>query len=190
MESSQKNLFISVDVETAGPSPSEYSLLSIGACMVFDPSIRFYVELQPVSDAYTSEAMQITGMDLAKLKVDGLPPHQAMEKFADWIASNIPAGEEPVFVAFNAPFDWMFITVYFHRHLGHNPFGHKALDIKAYYMGMDNTAWNRTSFEIVSQQYGFNGGLPHNALGDAVIQANIFRAMLAKQEEREERNAP
>ena len=64
MEASQEPLFISVDVETSGPSPSEHSLLSIGACLVFAPEQRFYVELQPVSDAYTSEARETTGTTL------------------------------------------------------------------------------------------------------------------------------
>ena len=30
----QREIFVSVDVETAGPIPGEYSLLSIGACDV------------------------------------------------------------------------------------------------------------------------------------------------------------
>jgi DNA polymerase III epsilon subunit-like protein len=111
-----------------------------------------------------------------------------MQQFADWVSANVAANETPVFVAFNAPFDWMFIAFYFSRHLGRNPFGHKALDVKAYYMGQHNTSWQRTNFENVSRHFGMDGKLPHNALGDAVIQADIFRAMLAEQEQRPERN--
>ena len=33
---SKREIFISVDVETAGPIPGEFSLLSIGACDVDD----------------------------------------------------------------------------------------------------------------------------------------------------------
>lgn len=184
MDSTHKEVYISVDVETAGPSPSEYSLLSIGACLVFDSSKQFYVELQPVGDAYTDEARETAGLDLAALKEHGLPPQQAMQRFADWVGQVIPNGDAPVFVAFNAPFDWMFITFYFHRYLGRNPFGHKALDIKAYYMGQNKTSWDQTGFNKVSHHYGFNVSLPHNSLGDALIQAEVFRAMLTQQAER------
>jgi hypothetical protein len=39
--SSKREIFISVDVETAGPIPGEFSLLSIGACDVDDESRSF-----------------------------------------------------------------------------------------------------------------------------------------------------
>jgi ribonuclease T len=32
-----KEIFISVDIESSGPIPGEYSLLSIGACLLSDP---------------------------------------------------------------------------------------------------------------------------------------------------------
>ena len=33
-----REVFLSVDVETAGPIPGEYSLLTIGACNIEDPT--------------------------------------------------------------------------------------------------------------------------------------------------------
>lgn len=69
-----------------------------------------------------------------------------MLKFSQWISRVVPEGSQPVFTAFNAPFDWMFINDYFHRYLGYNPFGHKALDIKAFYMGLRKTNWLKTSY--------------------------------------------
>lgn len=40
-------LYVSVDVETSGPVPGIYSLLSIGACVVSEPAQSIYLELQP-----------------------------------------------------------------------------------------------------------------------------------------------
>jgi len=37
-------LYVSVDVETSGPIPGEYSLLSIGACLVDQPATSIYLE--------------------------------------------------------------------------------------------------------------------------------------------------
>ena len=51
---SASELLISVDVETAGPNPSQYSLLSIGACLVDEPDQKFYIELTPVGTLITA----------------------------------------------------------------------------------------------------------------------------------------
>jgi len=40
-------VLICVDVETAGPFPARYAMLSIGACLVMDIGETFYVELKP-----------------------------------------------------------------------------------------------------------------------------------------------
>jgi len=170
--------YISVDVETAGPNPGEYALLSIGACVAFAPSKTFYVELQPDKDAFLPQALAISGLEMAELTRSGLLPKEAMQQFENWLSSITPRDEKPVFVAFNAPFDWMFVADYFHRYLGHNPFGYKALDIKALYMGLKGIAWAETGFEKVMQHYGINHPLTHNALQDAIDQAVVFRKML------------
>jgi DNA polymerase III epsilon subunit-like protein len=182
MRSRVDETYISVDVETAGPSPGEYSLLSIGACVALEPTKTFYVELQPVTDAFTPEALQIGGLDLEELRVRGLPPEQAMSRFSDWISQSTLADQEPVFVALNAPFDWMFVADYFHRFLGENPFGHKAIDIKALYMGTNGTDWGETSFRHIAKHYQLEQrSLTHNALEDALAQAALFRSVLGEQ---------
>ncbi len=172
---------ISVDVETSGPNPGEYSLLSIGACMAFEPAQTFSVELQPVTDASTPEAMAVGGLDLERLRADGLPPEQAMSQFADWISQHTPDEQTPVFVAFNAPFDWMFVADYFHRFLGHNPFGHKALDIKALFMGASGSRWDATRYRDIAAHYRVaQRALTHDALEDALAQAALFRSVLGE----------
>lgn len=182
MHSQNNETYISVDVETAGPNPSQYSLLSIGACLVFDPAQRFYVELQPINDAATSEALQISMLNMDALKSRGQPPVEAMKRFTAWVAEVTPADGQAVFVAFNAPFDWMFVADYFHRFLGQNPFGHKALDMKAFFIGLHSIQWSETGFDEITKHYQIDQRLNHNALEDAILQANLFRKMLAEQD--------
>ena len=55
--------FICVDVETAGPIPGEYAMLSIGACLVFDIVQTFYRELIPDRDGFQPEALAVSGLD-------------------------------------------------------------------------------------------------------------------------------
>jgi DNA polymerase III epsilon subunit-like protein len=168
---------ISVDVETAGPHPTGYSMLSIGACPVADPAEGFYVELKPVNDAITTEALSIGGLTLEHLEATGVDPAAAMERFADWVAGVVPEGDVPVFVGFNAAFDWMFVCDYFERFLGRNPFGHSAIDIKSYYLGMAGGTWAETSMRFLSPRYLDGRPLSHNALGDAQDQAVLFAAI-------------
>lgn len=175
-----REIYISVDVETAGPHPARYALLSIGACLVDAPEQTFYVELQPVSEEADARALAVSGLSLAELAERGVPPGDALVQFEAWVASHAAEGTRPVFVAFNAPFDWMFVQDYFHRFLGRNPFGHSALDVKAFYMGMTGVTWGETALARVAARYGQAGGLSHNALEDAQAQARLFAAMLAE----------
>ncbi|MBE0698294.1 MAG: 3'-5' exonuclease [Anaerolineaceae bacterium] len=170
--------YISVDVETAGPIPAQYAMLSIGACLVENPSTTFYVELQPDRVEFVPAALAISGLDLDALREHGTLPQAALQAFADWVKQVVPQGSRAVFVALNAPFDWMFVNDYFQRYLGHNPFGHSALDIKAYYMGATGVAWSETSLQHIAAHLHQEKELEHNALHDAQDQAAIFREIL------------
>lgn len=170
---------ISVDVETAGPIPRRYSMLSIGACLVDDPGREFYVELKPELPAFKEDAVAISGLSFEQLEKSGAEPREAMLAFDAWLSAEVPAGSRPVFVAFNAVFDWMFIDDYFHRLLGRNPFGHTAVDIKAYALGVLGGTWGQTSMRYLSPRFLGGRKLAHNALGDAHDQAELYRAIRA-----------
>ncbi len=169
--------YVSVDIETAGPNPGDYALLSIGACLVDEPGRTFAVELQPTSTRSTPEALRVTGLSLERLAREGIPPAEAMLRFESWLQAVVPEGHAPVFVGFNAAFDWMFVADYFHRFLGRNPFGHTAVDIKAYFMGMTGAAWSETTKAALATRYPDRPALTHNALQDALDQAALFRRL-------------
>ena len=178
MPAKHNETYISVDVETAGPNPGQYAMLSIGACTVTEPVETFYVEIQPDQEAFSLEAIQVSGLSMDELRKNGVPPEQAMRQFADWVIKITPPNYRPIFVAFNAPFDWMFVNDYFHRYLGQNPFGHSALDMKAFFMGARGVTWGDTGFEKVTKYYKIDRPLTHNALQDALDQAEVFKKML------------
>jgi hypothetical protein len=114
------------------------------------------------------------------LSREGLTPVDAMRQFEDWVQLVTPKGNVPVFVAFNAVFDWMFVDDYFQRFLQRNPFGHAALDIKSFYLGHAGGAWGGTSMRFLSPLYLGGVHLSHNALGDARDQAMLFRSIKAE----------
>lgn len=172
--------FVSVDVETAGPTPGDYAMVSIGACLVDEPERGFYVELKPDRDAVVESALAVSGLEMADLRANGTEPRQAMEEFAQWIRDVVPPQtHRAVFVGFNAVFDWMFVNEYFVRYGIENPFGHGGLDIKSYYVGMMGSTWEQTSMSHLSPKYLAGRPLSHNALGDARDQAELFRAISA-----------
>jgi len=172
-------IYFSVDIEASGPIPGEYSMLSLGACRVDSPETRFYVELQPISQSFLPEALKVSGFSLDELARTGQEPRQAMRSFSDWL-TGAGANGTPIFVGFNASFDWAFVNWYFHKFIGTNPFGFGALDIKAYYMGLIGCLWDETRSSKLPRVLDPENPQqePHNALSDAVRQAHVFRRML------------
>ena len=82
----------------------------------------FYVELQPINDNFVPEAMAVCGMDLERAEEDrpASPRRRCGSSPSGWPrrpASGRCSSRYPV------AFDWMFVAWYFHKFLGHNPFG-------------------------------------------------------------------
>ena len=177
--SGTREMLISVDVETSGPSPGTSSLLAIGACLVDDPSQSFYRELQPIPGrGWDADAARVHRLDRDELERHGLAPPTAMAEFAAWIDSQ-RGDARAIFVGFNAPFDWMFVADYYWRFLGRNPFGHAALDLKSLYMGRDGVStWAATSKSVVADRYPVDEAHTHQALDDARMQAARARRLL------------
>jgi ribonuclease T len=172
-----QEVYISVDVEAAGPVPGTYSLLSIGACVVGNTAENFYVEIQPINDAYVPAAMEVAGKPLSELKRTGHPPEESMHSLREWV-EKVSSNATPVFVGFNAAFDWSFVNWYFNTYLGDNPFGIGGIDIKSYYMGLSGCAWGDTRSSRIPAEYKGYSHHTHNALDDAVEQAEMFELMI------------
>jgi len=174
---SRKEIYISVDIEASGPIPGEFSMLSFGACVVGNTHNTLYAELKPLNDNFDIRALEVGGLSMPDLKAKGERPAEAMGRFEKWI-EEMCGDDRPVFVAFNATFDWSFTHWYFMKFLGRDPFGISGLDIKAYYMGMKKAEWGETAKKQVRVQFPSKQKHTHNALDDAIEQAEIFEGML------------
>ena len=85
---------------------------------------------------------------------------------------------KPVFVAYPAGFDFLFIYWYLMRFVGESPFSHSALDMKSYAMAMLKTGYRDSTKRNMPNAW-FDK-LPHNhvALDDAIEQGALFCNML------------
>lgn len=173
-------LYISVDIEAAGPIPGVYSMVALGACVIAHPRDSFYLELQPINADFVPSALRVSGLSLDRLRETGTPPGDAMRSFAQWIAE-MSKKQVPVFVGFNAAFDWSFVNWYFHRYHRSNPFGVSGIDIKSYYMGKRGCSWDDTKWSKIKEQLQpLEYDQTHNALEDAIAQAELFARIALK----------
>jgi len=123
-----------VDVESDGPIPGDYSMISFGAVVVDEHLDKtFYGRLKPVSENFIPEALAVSGHSREEtLQFDD--PKQVMTDFKIWIAQNCQ--DRPIFISDNNGFDWMFICWYFHHFIGANPFGHSSQNLGSLYKGL------------------------------------------------------
>jgi DNA polymerase III epsilon subunit-like protein len=180
----EREVLISVDVETSGPTPSSGSLIAIGACLVDRPELTFYRELRPQPgipwDHGTETAHVLTQR---YLDVQGDEPADAIRKFTEWIET-VSDGRNPVMVGVNVSFDWMFIADYLQRYVGDNPFGIAPLDLKSLFMGRYGIRrWSDTKKQNMLEHVTVDLPHTHNALDDALMQAQICAQLLERSPE-------
>jgi hypothetical protein len=180
------DVYFSADVETDGPIPGPFSMLSFALVYAgrfdgerfqrpesFDQT--FYKELRPISDQYQPEALQVNGLDRDRLRREGSAPEIVMAAASKWVVE--VAGEgSPVLVAYPLSFDWTWLYWYFIQYSSEgSPFSHsRCFDLKTAFA---------VKAEIPIAQAGRKQLLPklqsihrhtHHALDDAKEQAEIF----------------
>lgn len=180
------DVYFSADVETDGPIPGPYSMLSFGLVVAgtfdgnaFTPlglqSPQYYAELKPISDSFQPEAMKVNGLDRNRLVREGRSPEVVMTEATAWILE-VAKGGTPVLVAYPLGFDWLWLYWYFVRFGSKgSPFGHsRCYDVKtAFAVKARRTVSRAGRAEIPSALCGPTKHT-HNALDDAREQGEIF----------------
>jgi len=185
------DLYISADVETDGPIPGPYSLLSIGLCVAgeydghefrrHDPaSETFYAELRPISKDWQPDAMAVNGLDRGALLRKGSDPHDAMQSASQWVRQ-VASDHRAVLVAYPVAFDWAFLYWYFVRFAQRgSPFGFSScLDIRTLYQASAHTVHDLSGKEHMPAELLPDRPHTHNALDDAIEQAELFSNVFA-----------
>jgi len=184
-EPAQTEIYISADIETDGPVPGTFSMLSFGLAAVatFDGEVvsrldarahARYWELIPISDRFDAEALAVNGLDRDRLIATGQSPQDAMRSAALWI-ERIAHGRTPVLVAYPVAFDWMFLHWYFESFADSSPFGHgSCVDIRSLYMGASGVPFSQSSKKSMPSKLQPRTAHTHHALEDAIEQGQLF----------------
>ncbi|MGH9414071.1 MAG: 3'-5' exonuclease [Terriglobales bacterium] len=177
--------YFSADVETDGPIPGEYSMLSFALVYAgsFDGAVfrkaenwncQFSSDLRPISPNFQVEALRVNGIDRGAL-IDSAPEAApVMCESASWVRQ--VAGERtPVLVAYPLSFDWSWLYWYYMKFAGTSPFAHsRCFDLKtavALRQGIPIAAAGRQNLPLRFRPQMEHS---HRALEDAKEQAEIF----------------
>lgn len=178
--------YFSADVETDGPIPGPYSMLSFALVHAgsfdgneysrprrFDKT--FYVELKPISERFEPEALAVNGLDRVRLAREGADPRHALSDAAAWVR-RIAAGRRPILVAYPLSFDWTWMYWYFVNFSDSgSPFNHSGcFDLKTAYAVKAGVPIARASRDQMSHDLISDRPHTHNALDDAIQQAELF----------------
>jgi len=188
---SREDVYFSLDIEADGPIPGVYSMLSLGVCLAgrfdgrrFAPADHseptFYVELRPISERVDPAALEVARLDRAALARSGMDPAAAMRELCAFLEANADGGR-PIVCAYPAGFDWTFLYWYLVR------FGpeelplsfNSVLDVKTMYAVRARVPFDRAGLEDLPAELRGRHPHTHNALDDAIQQAEVFCALFS-----------
>ena len=182
MTSGMAEIYISTDVETDGPIPGPHSMLSLGsAAYTADKRLvsTFSANLETLPGAAahpkTAEWWATQPEAWAACRKDLEPPERAMARYVAWVKS---LNGKPIFVAYPAGFDFLFVYWYLMRFVGESPFGHSALDVKSFAMAVLRTGYRESSKDRMPKRWFDELPHSHVALDDAIEQGALFCNML------------
>ncbi|MFN7398290.1 MAG: hypothetical protein ACK5SX_04315 [Sandaracinobacter sp.] len=180
------DVYFSADVETDGPIPGSFSMLSFalayagaydGRTFFRPPAFEktFYTELRPISEKFEQEALDVNGLDRRRLLVEGADPAVAMTEAAEWVHQIAGIGS-PVIVAYPLSFDWSWLYWYFVQfsETG-SPFGYsRGFDIKTALAVKFGRMISSSGRSRIPELVRSTRQHTHHALDDALEQAEIF----------------
>lgn len=176
-------IYVSTDVETNGPIPGEYSLLSFGsAAMMLDKKIiaTFSANLETLpgakEDHETMKWWQSQPKAWEECRKDVKPPEKIMKEYVAWLKF-LPG--KPVFVGYPVSFDFSYMYWYMIKFAGESPYEYLALDIKTYAMAVLKKPFYQVRKSAMPKEWFDSCKKSHVALEDAIEQGQLFCNIVA-----------
>ncbi len=177
-------IYVSTDVESDGPIPGPNSMLSFAsAAYRCDKQLiaTFSANLHTLPGATADPGTMSWWKDHADAydatRTNLEQPEAAMRRYLAWLKA-LPG--RPVFVAYPAGYDFLFVYWYLIRFAGESPFSFSALDIKTYAMAMLKIEYRDAVKRNMPARWFDELPHTHKALDDALEQGALFCNMLAE----------
>ena len=177
-------IYVSTDIETDGPIPGPHSMLSFGSAAftadgqlasTFEANLHLLPGASGNPDTMAWWATQPEAW--AACRSDPRDPAEAMPAYVRWV-KGLPG--KPVFVAYPAGFDFLFVYWYMIRFAGESPFSFSALDMKTFAMAVLGCDYRHATKRNMPKRWFTDRPHTHKALDDALGQGELFCAMLAE----------
>jgi hypothetical protein len=181
---SPDEIYISTDIEADGPVPGLHSMLSLGSAA--------YDSKRNLIGTFSAnfETLEGAGTDLRTMawwktepaawktcRQDLETPQAASQRYVQWLRG---WSGKPIFVAYGAAFDFMYVYYYLIRFAGESPFGNTALDIKTLLMLAGGTNFSETNKERLPRSMFDDLPHTHVALEDALEHGALFFNLVAR----------
>jgi hypothetical protein len=187
LESDKPTMYLSIDVETDGPVPGLYSMISLGlAGFTIQKDLVWEMEINlfPIEGASRDPNTMIWWEHpdqkeaWAHLMKNRQQPKEAMIQLANDI-EKLKLQYRVVTIAWPSCFDWMFIHWYMHKFVGNNPLGRRAKCADTYAWAISRTTHPNVSIAPLLEDWEDNRFThSHKALDDAKDQGAKFINML------------
>src|SRR5262245_55378942 len=177
-------VYVSTDIESDGPIPGPNSMLSFAsAAYRADKTLisTFTANLETLpgaaGDPRTMDWWAQHPHAYAATRTGLESPEDAMPRYVAWLRK-LPG--KPVFVAYPAGYDFLFVYWYLIRFTGDSPFSFSALDIKTYAMAVLGIEYREATKRNMPKHWCDPVPHTHVALDDAIEQGAMFCNMLAE----------
>lgn len=163
-----------LDVESDGPCPGLYNMISFGLVSVASPERDFLGEVAPiVPNPGVAAARDAVGVSFERQQSYRSPQH-VMQDARDWL-KELSGGQRVILWSDNPAFDWQFWNWYCHKYLGENPAGFSArrigdLDAGRRKEPLNSNAWKKRRVTKHT----------HNPVDDARGNVEALRWILAE----------
>jgi hypothetical protein len=182
MSDKNPEIYVSVDIEADGPIPGPHSMLSLGAVAYTADGCclgEYTANLETLPEAEPHPSMADWWRQFPDAwnahRQNPRPPAAVMQEFADWVEA-LPG--LPIFVAWPATWDFMWVYWYLIKFTGRRPFSEHGIDMRSYAMGMRKREFGRCGKNYLPKRWISRRPHTHIALDDAHEQGELFIQML------------
>ncbi len=188
------NVLASVDIETTGTQPGHHEIVQIAVVPLnkdlrpLEDTTAFYTNIQPnYPERVDMRSWRIHGLSLDDLMTNAPNQDRAGDLLMEWFESlKLPISKKLVPLAHNWPFECGFIRAWlgpqgldhvFHFHPRDAMAYALTLNDKAAFAGLE-LPFESVSLSNLCRIFKIENAKPHDALCDALAEAEVYRTML------------